>query len=56
MYNLCVIIVMFVLAWTGWIVPVMATLIYILPVLFLVVAIADFTSPPLPRRKPTKEQ
>lgn len=55
MYNLCVIIVMFVLAWTGWIVPVMATLIYILPVLFLVLANVEFLPPPQPR-KPAKEQ
>jgi hypothetical protein len=55
MYNACVWTIMFILAWTGWIVPVMVVMIYVVPVLCLVIAIADFTTPPPPRKKLVKE-
>jgi ABC-type antimicrobial peptide transport system permease subunit len=50
MFGWITIIVMFVLAWTGWIVPVVVSMIYILPVLFIAIAVAE-VSCPVPRRK-----
>jgi hypothetical protein len=45
------IIVMLVLAWTGWIVPVMVVIMYLFPVFALLLAVAEINDPFLHQKR-----